>query len=48
MADTKIQKFIGNVTKLNYFHAYIINMSFKPEKLLAIHQVIFIDTILVK
>ena len=28
MADAKIKKFKGNVTKLNYFHAYIINMSF--------------------
>ena len=28
MADTKLEKFKGNATKLNYFHAYIINMSF--------------------
>ena len=28
MADAKIKKFKGNVTKLNYFHVYIINMSF--------------------
>ena len=31
MADAKIKKFKGNVTKLNYFHAYIINMSFYFE-----------------
>ena len=48
MADAKIKKFKGNVTKLNYFHAYIINMSFYPGKLLAIHQILFIYTILVK
>ena len=48
MADAKINKFKGNVTKLNYFHAYIINMSFLPVKLLAIHQILFIYTILVK
>ena len=48
MADARIKKFIGNVTKLNYFHAYIVNMSFQPGKLLAIHQVLLIDTILVK
>ena len=28
MADAKIKKIIGNVSKLNYFHAYIVNMSF--------------------
>ena len=28
MADAKSKKIIGNVTKLNYFHAYIVNMSF--------------------
>ena len=28
LADAKIKKFKGNVTKLNSFHAYIINMSF--------------------
>ena len=29
MADAKIKKIKkGNVTKLNYLHAYIINMSF--------------------
>ena len=32
MADAKIKKFKGNVTKLNYFHAYIINMSFLTWK----------------
>ena len=48
MADVKIKKIIGNVTKLNYFHAYIVNMSFSPGKLLAIHQILFIYTILVK
>ena len=25
MADAKIKKFKGNVTKLNYFHQYIVN-----------------------
>ena len=30
MADAKIKKF-SNVTKLNYFHAYIVNMSFNLE-----------------
>ena len=29
MADAKIKKFKGNVTKLNYFHAYIINKNWK-------------------
>ena len=42
MADAKIKKFKGNVTKLNYFHAHIINMSY--GKLLAIHQTLFIYT----
>ena len=42
MADAKIKKFKGNVTELNCFHAYIINISFKPGKLLAIHQILFI------
>ena len=27
MADAKIKRFKGNVTKLNYFHAYIINVT---------------------
>ena len=44
MVDAKIKKIIGNVTKLNYFHAHIVNMS----KLLAIHKILFIYTILVK
>ena len=36
MADAKIKKFKGNVTKLNYFHAYIINMSFyNPSNIFA-------------
>ena len=48
MADTKIKKIIGNVTKLNFFHAYIVNMSFYPGKLLAVNQILFIYTILVK
>ena len=48
MADAKIKKIIGNLTKLNYLHAYIVNMSFYPGKLLAIHQSLFIYTILVK
>ena len=48
MADAKIKKFKGNVTKLNYFHAYIINMSFYCGKRLAIHHILFIYTILVK
>ena len=48
MADAKIKKFIGNVSKLYYFHAYIVNMSFYSGKLLAIHQILFIYTILVK
>ena len=26
MADAKIKKCIGNVTKLNYFHAYIVHV----------------------
>ena len=47
MADAKMKKFKGNVTKLNYFPAYIINMSFYPGKLLAIHQILFLYTILV-
>ena len=41
MADAKIKKFKGNVTKLNYFHAYIVNMSFKPGKLLALFTILF-------
>ena len=48
MADAKIKKIIGNVTKLNFLHAYIVNMSFQPTKLLASHQMLFIYTILVK
>ena len=48
MADAKIKKIIGNVTKFNFFHAYIVNMSFSPAKLLAIHQILFTYTILVK
>ena len=46
MADAKITKIIGNVTKLNYFK--YANVSFSPGKLLAIHQILFIYTILVK
>ena len=34
MADAKIKKFKGNVTKLNYFHAYIVNMSFNLDNCL--------------
>ena len=26
MAEAKIKKIKGNVTKLNYFHAYIVNV----------------------
>ena len=48
MADAKTKKFNGNVTELNYFHADIVNMSFQPGKQLAIHQILFIYTILVK
>ena len=40
MADAKIKKIIGNVTKLMFFHAYIANMSCQP-KLLVIHQIFF-------
>ena len=31
MADAKIKKIIGNVTKLNFFSAYIVNTSFQPS-----------------
>ena len=48
MADAKIKKFKGNVTKSNYFHAYIINMSFERGKRVAIHHILFIYKILVK
>ena len=41
MADAKIKKIIGNLTKLNYFHAYIVNMSFYPGKLLAILPILY-------
>ena len=47
MADAKIWKFRGKVTKL-IFPVYIVNMSFLPEKLLEIHQFLFIYTVLVK
>ena len=47
MADAKIKKIIGNVTKLNFFHAYIVCVIL-TWKLLAIHQIVFIYTILVK
>ena len=29
MGDAKIKKFKGNVTKFNYFHAYIVKISFE-------------------
>ena len=48
MADAKIKKFKGNVTKLNYFHACILNMSFYRGKRQTIQQILFIYTILVK
>ena len=48
MGDAKIKKFKGNVTKLKYFDAYIINTSFERGKRLAIQQILFIYTILVK
>ena len=49
MADAKIKKIIGNVTKLNFFYAYIVNICVKKTgKLLAIHQILFLYTILVK
>ena len=48
MADAKIKKIVSNVTELNFFHAYIVDMLFQPEILLAIHQILFIYTILVK
>ena len=47
MANAKIKKIIGRVTKLNFFHAYIVTMSFFV-KLLAIYQILFIYAILVK
>ena len=28
MAEAKIKEIIGSVTKLNFFHAYIVNLSF--------------------
>ena len=31
MADAKIKKIIGRVTKLNFFHVYTVNMSFNLE-----------------
>ena len=34
MGNAKIKKFKGNATKLNYFHAYIVKMSFELEKCL--------------
>ena len=36
MEDAKIKKFIGYVTKLNYFHAHIVNMPFyNPSNIFA-------------
>ena len=39
MADAKIKKIIGNVTKLKFVRAYIVNMSFSPAKLFSIHDI---------
>ena len=40
MADAKINKIIGNLTKLNFFPAYIVNMSWQHGKTACISSII--------